>query len=295
MTRISRGWALSKQSWQVVRADRSLLVFPVLSAACGLVAALVFFGAGAGIYAATNATAAAVPFVVIGLYVLTYLAIYFGVALTACATRALDGEDTTVAEGLAAARERRGVIASWAGVQLVVGALISMLQALLRESAGGLVSSIFGGLANFAWTVASFFVVPIIALEGLGPKAALERSGSIIKQHWGEGATGAISIGGLVMLVGFLPAVGLGVLAAVAAPSSVPLAVALGVLAVVVLVVAALVQTAMMAVFKVALFRFATEQLVLGGFSQTDLEEAFATKGGGRYLPPSPGAGAGMI
>ena len=291
MSRMSRGWALTKQSWQVVRRDRSLLWFPVISAACGLVAAIVFFGAGAGLYAATDAPAAAVPFVVIGLYVLTYVGIYFGVALTACATRSLDGRDTTVAEGLAAARERRAVIASWAGVQLVVGALISLIQSLLRESVGGLASSIFGGLADFAWTVASFFVVPVIALEGLGPKAALERSGSIIKQHWGEGATGAFSIGGLIVLAGFLPAFGLGMLAASVASSAPALAALLGVAAVAVLVVAVLVQTAMMAVFKVALFRFATEQQVLGGFSQTDLEQAFVTRSGNRWMPPSIGRG----
>ena len=295
MSRISRGWALSRQSWQVIRADRSLLLFPVLSAGCGLLAAVVFFGAGAGVYAATKATAAAVPFVVIGLYALTYLAIYFGVALTACATRALDGHDTTVAEGLAAARERRGVIAAWSGVQLVVGALISIIQSLLRESLGSMAGALVGGLADFAWAVASFFVIPIIALEGLGPRDALKRSGAIIKQHWGEGATGAISIGGVIMLVGFLPAVAIGLLAASVASSAPALAIALGVVAIAVLVVAGLVQTAMMAVFKVALFRFATEQQVLGGFSQDDLEGAFRTKSGRRFMPPMPGSGPGMI
>ncbi len=295
MSRISRGWALSRQSWQVVRADRSLLLFPILSAGFGLLAALIFFGAGAGIYAATNAVAAAVPFAVIGVYALTYLAIYFGVALTACATRALDGHDTSVAEGLAAARERRGVIAAWAGVQLVVGALISIVQSLLRESVGGLAGALFGGLADFAWAVASFFVIPIIALEGLGPKDALKRSGAIIKQHWGEGATGAISIGGVIVLVGFLPAIAIGLLAASVAQSAPALAILLGLVAITVLVVAALVQTAMMAVFKVALFRFATEQQVLGGFSHDDLEGAFAAKSGRRFMPPMPGSGPGMI
>jgi hypothetical protein len=31
MDRISRGWALTKQSWRVLKSDRSLVVFPILS------------------------------------------------------------------------------------------------------------------------------------------------------------------------------------------------------------------------------------------------------------------------
>ena len=35
--RIRRGWELAKQSWRVVKGDKSLLVFPIVSVALGLV------------------------------------------------------------------------------------------------------------------------------------------------------------------------------------------------------------------------------------------------------------------
>jgi hypothetical protein len=278
MGRLARGWQLTKHSWSVVRADRSLVVFPVISGIAGVVTAAVFFGAGAAFVSASDKDWVAIPFVVVGLYLLIAIGIFCGVALSACAARSLEGHDTTVGEGIAAARERMDVILAWAGVQLVVGALISIVQALLREAGGQIVSAIVGGLANLAWTVATFFVVPVIALEGLGPKDAVKRSSGIIRERWGEGVAGAASIGGIAFIVGFLPAGALIALGIAVADSSAGLAALLIVVGAVVLVVAALLQMTISAVFKVALFRFAIDNKVLAGYQQEELAEAFAPR-----------------
>ena len=149
MGRYRRGWELAKHSWGVVKADRSLVVFPIISAIAGIVTAAVFFGAGAGIIAGTHADWLGIVLAVIGLYLLSAIGIFCGVALSACAARALEGHETTVGEGLAAARQRQGLIFEWAGVQLVVGGLITLAEAALRQVGGALVAGIFGGLANF--------------------------------------------------------------------------------------------------------------------------------------------------
>ena len=194
MGRMRRGWQLSKESWAVVKGDRSLLVFPVIAGLGTLILVAAFGGAALGVL--PSSTPVAIVLGVIGLYVVMVVTVFCNVALTACAARSLEGVDTKASEGWAAARAHFGPILSWAGVQLVVGAAISALQALLREGAGPLVSSIVGGLANFAWTIATFFVIPVIALEGLGPFDALKRSVAIIKQRWGEGVVGSFAIGG---------------------------------------------------------------------------------------------------
>jgi Family of unknown function (DUF6159) len=274
MGRIGRGWQLSKESWAIVKADRSLLVFPVVAGIGALIAVAAFGGAGAGLYSTSEPLAIVVG--VIGLYVVIAISVFCNVALTACAARSLEGADTKAAEGWAAARARSGQILAWAGVQLVVGALISAIQAVLRQGAGQLVASIVGGLANFAWSVATFFVVPVVALEGLGPKAALSRSIGVIRQRWGEGVTGTFAIGGLVFLLAFLPG-------ALLVAAGIALADAIGVvlilLGVAVFLVGAVVQNALMAVFKVALYRFATEDRVVGQFERPQLEAAFRPRG----------------
>ncbi|ACV78949.1 DUF6159 family protein [Nakamurella multipartita] len=286
MGRIGRGWQLTKKSWSVVRADGSLLGFAVIAAVSGVLCAAVFFGAGAGLVLATTADWLAVPVALVGLYVLVTIGIFCNVALACCATRALDGERTTVGQGLAAAGSRLGLILKWAAVQLVVGTVISLIQSALRQGAGQVMGLIVGGLANFAWMVATFFVVPGIAFEGLGPKQALKRSTELIWARWGEGLTGTTAIGLVAFLVGFLPGallIGIGIGMAQQSAGAGAVTISIGVL---LMALTMLLQTTITTVFKVALFRFATQGAVLGPFDRAELEHAFSSAPGGLRNPP---------
>ena len=120
MDRIRRGWALTKQSWRVLLGDRSLLIFPILSTIFALLSAaaaiwaptMIMSGPITGEAVDQNdpvyyiATAATV-------YVSTFIAIFFNVALAACAVRSMRGEDTTVGDGFTAALQRIGPILGW--------------------------------------------------------------------------------------------------------------------------------------------------------------------------------------
>jgi hypothetical protein len=278
MGRIRRAWELTKQSWAVVKRDRSLMVFPLVGGTIGLILAVLFGGGGYALYDATGSEPAVIAVLVVGAYFLILVSVYCNVALSACAARALEGHDTTAGEGFSAAGARFGPVAGWALLSLVVGGLINLVQALLREGAGQLVAALVGGLANMAWSVATFFVVPVIALEGLGPTGALKRSLAVIRERWGEGVAGSFAIGGLIFLMAFLPGLALFAIG-VAVSSSVPfLGAVLVVLGIAVFVIGAVVQTALMAIFKVALYRFATEDRVLAEYAREELETAFRPK-----------------
>ena len=281
MTRIRRGWELTKESWAVARRDRSLMVFPVAAVISALLVGAIFIGGGVALYDSSGSEPLLIVVLVIGAYLLVAVSIFFNVALSACASRSLEGQDTTAGEGFAAARERLGPILGWAGLQLVVGALISAVQALLREGAGQIIASIVGGLAGLAWNIATFFVIPAIALEGVGPKDALKRSIAVMRQRWGEGVTGSFAIGGLIFLIAFLPGIALVALGIAISSSSGVLAGVLIALGVAIFVIGAVVQAALMAIFKVALFRFATENKVLGGYERPQLEAAFVPRRAG--------------
>ena len=282
MGRIKRGWRLSKQSWAVVKSDKSLLAFPIISVVAAIVTMIIFFGGGAAVAVAINSPWGALPLVIIGVYLLTVVGVFASVALASCATEALEGRDTTVAQGISAARGRMKLIFAWAAVALFVGILISAIQSLLQQVAGGVVSAIVGGLAGFAWAVATFFVIPVIAIEGLGPKEALKTSAHVVKERWGEGVVGSSAIGLITFFVAILPAIAMMVLGFLLAGSSAGgggLLIAIGVL---VFVIALLFQTTIMAVFRVALYRYATNDEVLGGFDREGLESAFVAKKGRR-------------
>ena len=278
MGRIKRGWTLSKQSWAVVKSDKSLLAFPIISVVAAIITMIIFFGGGAAMAVAIGSPWGALPLVIIGAYLLTVVGVFSSVALASCATEALEGRDTTVGQGIRAARGRMKVIFAWAAVALFVGALIAVIQSLLQEVAGGIASAIFGGLAGFAWAVATFFVIPVIALDGLGPKEALKTSAHVVKERWGEGVVGSSAIGLITFFVAILPAFAMMVLGFVLAGSSAVgggLLIGVGFL---VFVIAMLFQSTITAVFRVALYRYATEGDVIGGFDREALESAFVPK-----------------
>ena len=276
--RIARGWALAKQSFRVLRADRSLLLFPIIAVPCGIVATAVVMGPGIALYAADEQEAILVAFGVVTLYVLTFVTLFFNVALAAAASTGLSGGNSTVGEGLSAARSRLGAIAAWALVQTVVGLIINAIQSAGHDN---VVGRILGGLMSFAWSAATFFVVPVIALEGTGPRDAFRRSVSLLRERWGEGVVGTASAGGVVFLVALLPllALGGGGYALVNADQDAA-GIALFGLAAVVLVAAVLVGGTVNAIFRVALYRFATEGATVGGFDAAEMQAAFAPKRG---------------
>jgi hypothetical protein len=277
--RIGRGWALAKQSWAVLRGDRSLLLFPIVAAIAMVAAVLVFAGPGVALAATDTATPVAYVLWAVAVYALAFIGIYCNVALAAAASKALDGADTTLSDGFSVARRRTGVIATWAAVQLTVGLVLQGLEALLAQSpVGRLVASIISGLLSAAWSIVTFFVVPILALEGIGPKAALTRSGQVVKERWGEGLVGSASITGVVFLIAVLPAIAVGALGVAATGSSAALGGVLIAVAVVVVVGALLIGSTLNAIFRVALYRFATDGQVTSGFDAAALEHAFAPK-----------------
>jgi hypothetical protein len=277
MGRWARGWQLTKTSWRVVADDRSLIAFPVISAIAALICAAVFFGAGAGFLASHNLEWIGIVVIVIGLYLLIAIGVFCGVALSACAARGLEGQETTVGEGVAAARARLGVI--FAG-RRAAGRRRADLDRPGAPAGGRRADSRLDRRRTCRPGVDGGDVLRDSRdrARGLGPKDAIKRSSAVLRERWGEGVTGSFAIGGIVFLLGWLPAIALIVLGVAASGSSGALGGVLIGLGVIVLVIAGILQTTIMAVFRVALFRFATENVALGGFGNDELNAAFRAK-----------------
>jgi hypothetical protein len=269
--RIAAGWRLAKLSLRVVWSDGSLSVLVVLGGIAAGAVGLSFLVPAMIAHEIEEDVLAAI-LAVIGVYLATLVATYFAVALAAAAAEVLEGRDATVRGGMAVASRMTGPIAGWA---LVLTTVNLVLQAL-RERAG-ILGSLLLGAATVAWGLATFLVVPILALEGLGPLQALDRSASLFRQKWGEQLVGTASIGVLFAVLGTVPAIAL-VLAGLAAGST-AVAVACLVLAVLLAVAAGVLGSAARAVFAVALYRYASGTGATGPFTTYDLEHAVARKG----------------
>jgi hypothetical protein len=268
---MSAGWHLAKLSLRLVLADASLSVLVVLGGIASGAVALAFLAPAAVAYSIEE-TWLAVAIAAIGVYLATVAATYFAVALAAASAEVLDGRDATVRGGLAVAGRNVGAILGWA---LVLTTVNLAVQAL-RGRAGPLASLLLGAAA-VAWSLATLLVVPLIALEGVGPLAALDRSTALFRQRFGEQLAGTASIGILFTLVGVVPAVALVLLGA--ASESTTVAIASLVVAVLIAVAAAILGNAARAVFAVALYRYASGSDATGPFTVQDLEQAVVRRG----------------
>ena len=136
----------------------------------------------------------------IAAYAISFITIFFNVALAHVVVRRWQGEPVR----LAARRRRRCrralAIAGWAILTTTVGLVLQLLERLTLG-----ISRIVLGVA---WSVASFFVVPVLVVERRRPVRALRRSGEIVRERWAEGIGGVTPIA-LATLMVVLPLVGL--------------------------------------------------------------------------------------
>ena len=207
-TRLSNGWQLALNSFAVLKANRQLIIFPILSAIAMLLAISTFvvaMFASAGWDAELLREQSTVAnYAILFLYYLVnyFIVVFFNTALVHCTHLYFNGEEPTVAKGLRFAVSRLGAIFSWAIFAATVGTILRAIQDKV-----GTLGKVITGLIGIVWSVATFFVVPIIAYENLGPIAAFKRSASLMKQKWGESIGASFSFGIIQFLAILLLAV----------------------------------------------------------------------------------------
>jgi Family of unknown function (DUF6159) len=279
MSRIKRGWQLTKKSWGLLRANPALVRFPLYGGVATIVCAIIVVGPGLYLIE-DDQTIFGGAIAVIGFYLLAVIGTYFSVGLAAAADMIFRGQQAGVGDGLAVARTRFSQIAGWAAVATTIGLALSALENQ------GAVGQIAGRLLAVGWSLITFLAVPVIALEGTGPFATLKRSAGLFKSRWGQQVTGNIAIGGAVFLFGVLPSALLifaGFLIWASASFAGALLLVLGIIG---LAISMLVSSALSNIFGVALYRYALDGEAVGGFTPAELESAVKTKGG-RNAPPT--------
>jgi hypothetical protein len=185
----------------------------------------------------------------------------------------LDGGDPTLGDGLRIAFSRLPKIIVYA----VIAATVGMILRWISERAG-IVGQIVGGIIGFAWSVATFLVVPVLVVENVGPFEAIKRSTGYLKRTWGEQIIGNVGIGlvfgVLIMLVIFAG----GALAFFLFQASVMLGL-IGVVALILLVgVLALIGSALGGIFTASVYRYATKGDGGSMFNNEVLAAAFRQK-----------------
>ncbi len=283
MERIRRSWELGKASWRIMTSNPQLLLFPMIAAIALLISSAAIGGIGVGvIYAlgldittelSSDNVPGAIVLILISL-VGSIVTIYFNTALTGAVLRQIDGQTATLSDGLAVANSRKRAIIGWALIVTTVG----LLLAIIRDK-GGVAGRIVAFIGDIAWTLATFFVVPVLATHNIGPIDALKESGRLFKRTWGEQVVGNAGIGLFAFIIG-LPLVLVAVVVAGLgfATGSVPVIVLAVIIAVLLIGLAIAIGSTLSSIYRTVLYRWATNGDVAEGFPREAVTAAFARK-----------------
>lgn len=150
---------------------------------------------------------------------------------------------------------------------------------MISEKAG-IIGKIVISLIGMVWSIATFFVVPVLVIEGVGPFTAVKRSTKVLSKVWGESIVANVSVSGIMSLIGLVVVGGLmfaGIAIGIAFESVVLgiVLVALGLLAGIIL---ALISSTLKMIVIAACYRYATTGLIAEHFEGDTLRAMFRKK-----------------
>lgn len=282
--KITNGFSLARSSWGVLAKDKHLIWFPLVS---GFMFVLVVASFAVPLTTMVDWNQVKeqtehnngkppvwVYGVAFGFYFATYFVMIFcNSALISCAMMRFNGREPRLIDGFGMAMSRLPQIFAWALVSATVGVLLQVIESAY-EDAGYYISLILGT----AWSVMTFFVVPVLVVEKVNPFSAVGRSMSLVRQTWGEALVGRMGINFALFLLAIpviLLFVGGGLLLA---KGMVPVGAALLVAGVIAALLHMAISSALNTILLAALYQYAADRNVPAGFDRDQFEGAFQSK-----------------
>jgi hypothetical protein len=265
---MARGTRLAGEAFSVIRGDWRLLGLPAAALIIDLVVAGAFLGLAAA--ASRRDLALWIAFAAAS-YPMTLSSTFFNVALMHVVSQRWRGNPATVADGLRVARQRIPTILAWSAIAASVGLALQVLQRVGHFAA---IERLLASLAGLSWGVATFFVVPALALQDIGPLAAIKRSSATVRRRWAESLTGYVAIGGAAVFLAIPGAIlcAVGYFRFSGHPQSAVFLILIGAALVLPVV---LYMNATGAVFSLAVLEYADGAAIVGPFSPEDLQSPF--------------------
>jgi hypothetical protein len=280
--RIARSWEYTKISYGIIWDFKSLLVFPIISGFALLLVMASFLMPLLGMGVLSQWQAAGrqgvaqdpVFWIVTFLFYFCnyFVIVFFNSALISCAMSVMRGEVPTVAGGLSMAAKRLPQILAWSLVSAAVGVVLKVIER--QEKIGAIVSAILGT----GWAILTYFAVPVLVMEGVGPVEAIKRSFATMKATWGESLMGHFSMGFLNVLL-FLPILAVIILLGILCAQSPTGLIAVGVLAALLIGIYAAVTSAADTIFRALLYSYASGRVMPANIDPDVFAHAFGPRG----------------
>lgn len=269
-----------RASWNLLKQDKEAMWFPILSVITNflfliLIFILFFFTVaggtleGLGIYM-ENETASIInyAFLFVIYFTIFFIVSFFEIGIVALAHGRVSGKDLTFKDGLKFASSRIGKIFIWSLLSASIGIILRIIFERSR-----LLIKIVALIIGAAWSITTYFIIPVIAIEDLSIKESFKKSVFVIKKTWGESIIVNIGVSlffGLLGFAGFL----VFVLSIFMANSGLVMIVT-GILLVIYLFTLTVISATLSTIFKYVLYQYASTGVVPPGFSPELLNNAF--------------------
>jgi hypothetical protein len=276
---VARSYHIFLQSLAVLRQDKEILIFPVLSGIATLLAfgGLVFGGVITGFFSrlasagdrSLEGNLLGYGALFIWYFVSWFIVLFFNVGVVQCARIRMEGGDPTAADGFAAARANLGRIVVWALISATVGLILRVVAERMK-----IVGRIITYFAGAAWSIATYFIVPVMIFEKRDVRQSLAESIALIRKTWGEALVASGGVGLFIMLLA-LAALPLPIVLLFVSPTAA--AIGLGVMVIYWLALAVL-SSALTGIFRTGLYLYARDGRVPPGIGPEYVRNAFAAK-----------------
>jgi hypothetical protein len=265
---------LLKSSWAVLRKEKSLVIFPIVS---GILTIVLILSLMVPAYFLTGVRDGNVKnnpwfyvFFFIFYFVASFIVFFFNTGLIACAQEVMRGGDPDFSYGFNIATQNVGKIAGWALINATVGMILRMIRERL-----GIFGAIIAGLAGLAWNLITFFVIPVLIFQGYGVIDAIKESAGIFRRTWGENMVARFSLGLIFFVLGLAGAVPI-VLSFLTRSGPV---IMLGIgIAIAYWAVLAVISTSLTGILSTALYDYAVTGQVPAPFNPQTIAAAFQPK-----------------
>lgn len=205
--RLAYGFQMGFAAMRVVRSEPKLMAIAALPflSLVALIVVIVMGGPAAAVWMAIVSapkewhTALMLAAMFSGYLLIWFVMTFFNTVLVLAALSKLDTDRVSLAECFSIAFARLPQIMAWSAFAATIGLVLSFLSAMLKEKLG-LLGHIIGVTFEATWAVATYFALPVLVVEGVGPLDATQRSYQLMKRTWGESLGGNVGTG----LLGFV-------------------------------------------------------------------------------------------
>jgi hypothetical protein len=208
---IKRGWKIAMTGWTFILNNPTILFFSTVSVVINFLIILWLIQ-----YSLTeivinhnkNILDAVSPKIFLAIVITFFLlqGLFYNfmqTAQSAYAVQIFENKEQSIFKALIRALSRFFTLLFWTIINFFLGMIISRLESQRKGIIGFLLRQL-GHLLSLAWSILTFFVIPILAIKDLNIIDTIKESGNTMKQTWGENLGATFNIGlvhGLIYLL----------------------------------------------------------------------------------------------